>query len=295
MATMLASVFLAPWLHMPRMLAAIPPFGYVLVLLLVREGLGLAPPAVAPLTFLPLLWLSVHGSRGQLIVGFLLVAAAAMSGVHSQRSVEQMRFHILVALTTPVVCFTLQQLVQRVRKQAMMLQELATTDVLTGLPNRRAWEERLPAELDRARRDLRPVSVAILDLDHFKRLNDARGHLAGDMLLRAAATTWRGLLRSVDLVARHGGEEFAVLLPSCGEAHAAIVIERLRRATPDGQTCSAGVATWDGIESAEALVARADAAMYEAKRRGRDRTVASPMPRSAKPEHQHAPLIALEA
>lgn len=290
------AVATVPWQRLPATWAAVPPLGFVVVLLLVRLGLGLAPPAVAPLTVLPLLWLSVHGTRRQLLLGFAAVVAAAATGYRTPMATEQMRFHILCALSAPVVCLTMQQLVQRVRQQAWMLQELATTDVLTGLPNRRAWEERLPMELDRARRDQRPVSVAILDIDHFKRLNDARGHHAGDLLLRAAGTRWRSLLRSADLVARHGGEEFAVLLPACDAKYALAVIERLRRATPEGQTCSAGVATWDGHESVEALVGRADAAMYEAKKLGRNRTVPSATPLIAQvpgPGRRH--LVAMEA
>jgi diguanylate cyclase (GGDEF)-like protein/PAS domain S-box-containing protein len=150
-------------------------------------------------------------------------------------------------------------------------QAMARTDALTGLANRRAWDEELRRELARAQRTKRPVCVAMIDLDHFKAFNDERGHLAGDELLREAATTWRLVLRLGDLIARYGGEEFALLLPDCGIGDAAHVIERLRASTPLGQTCSAGVAAWDGSESPGELIARVDAALYEAKRAGRDR------------------------
>ena len=150
-------------------------------------------------------------------------------------------------------------------------QAMARTDPLTGLANRRAWDEELRRELARAQRTKRPVCVAMIDLDHFKAFNDERGHLAGDELLREAATTWRLVLRLGDLIARYGGEEFALLLPDCGIGDAANVIERLRASTPLGQTCSAGVAAWDGSESPGELIARVDAALYEAKRAGRDR------------------------
>jgi diguanylate cyclase (GGDEF)-like protein len=113
----------------------------------------------------------------------------------------------------------------------------------------------------------------MLDLDHFKRFNDARGHQAGDRLLADTTAAWREHLRDADLLARVGGEEFVVVLPECGTQLAVQIVDRLRGATPFGQTCSAGVALWDGSESVEGLIGRADAALYQAKEQGRDRTV----------------------
>jgi diguanylate cyclase (GGDEF)-like protein len=149
----------------------------------------------------------------------------------------------------------------------------ARTDQLTGVPNRRAWDEVLPRELARARRAQGPISVAILDLDHFKAYNDTHGHPAGDRLLREAAAAWTERMRTTDTLARYGGEEFALVLPGCNHHAAGGVLGELRTALPDGVTCSIGVATWDGREDPEALVARADAALYRAKRDGRDRVV----------------------
>jgi diguanylate cyclase (GGDEF)-like protein len=151
----------------------------------------------------------------------------------------------------------------------------ARTDELTGLANRRAWEHELPLELSRATRTAEPISMAILDLDHFKAYNDTYGHPAGDRLLRAAAASWTERLRATDVLARYGGEEFAVLLPGCDAASAATVGEALRTAVPDQATCSIGIATWDGHESGDELVGRADAALYAAKGAGRDRAVAA--------------------
>ena len=155
------------------------------------------------------------------------------------------------------------------------LDQRARTDELTGVANRRGWDEELPRELARARRSGAPVTVAILDLDHFKTYNDTFGHQAGDRLLRGAAAAWSGRLRTTDLLTRYGGEEFAVVLPCCDGAAAATVADGLRRAVPGDVTCSIGVATWDGAETADALVARADAALYRAKAAGRDRVVAA--------------------
>jgi diguanylate cyclase (GGDEF)-like protein len=157
------------------------------------------------------------------------------------------------------------------------LERVARTDDLTGLPNRRCWEEELPRELARASRDHKPLCVAMLDLDQFKLYNDSYGHQAGDRLLREAAAEWRSTLRVSDLIARYGGEEFGVMLPGCPAHEAVQLVERLRIATPEGQSCSAGVAIWDGAESATSLVGRADAALYVAKQAGRDRTVPAPV------------------
>lgn len=151
----------------------------------------------------------------------------------------------------------------------------ARTDQLTGLANRRTWDEELPMELARAKRNRRAVSVAMLDLDHFKRYNDAFGHPAGDRLLRAVAAGWATRLRETDLLARYGGEEFGVVLPGCTVEAARLVLDELRLCMPDGTTCSIGIAEWDGYEDADTLVGRADGALYEAKRRGRDRIEAA--------------------
>ena len=156
------------------------------------------------------------------------------------------------------------------------LEQLARTDELTSLPNRRAWEQELPRELARAWREDRRLCVAMLDLDHFKDFNDRQGHQAGDRLLQQAAGAWQAALRPYDILARYGGEEFAVMLPGCTIDDAMRLVERLRAVTPGGESCSAGIAEWDGDEQPNALVGRADAALYRAKRSGRDRTVAAP-------------------
>lgn len=151
------------------------------------------------------------------------------------------------------------------------LNELARTDPLTGLANRRVWEETLERELARAARESQPLSLVLIDIDHFKRYNDTRGHPQGDRLLHDAARAWSQRLRSTDLLARVGGEEFAVLLPVCPPEDARVVAERLRRSVPDGQTCSLGVVTSTGLASASELYAAADTALYRAKANGRNR------------------------
>ncbi|MET0558663.1 MAG: sensor domain-containing diguanylate cyclase [Solirubrobacterales bacterium] len=153
------------------------------------------------------------------------------------------------------------------------VEQLARSDALTGLPNRRALDEVLPREMARARRSEAPLCLAIIDLDLFKAYNDTHGHMGGDVLLRDCAIAWDGELRGEDLLVRFGGEEFLIVLPDCGLDDAAEIVERLRAATPEEQTCSAGLVRWDPAESVADVLARADAALYEAKGAGRDQLV----------------------
>jgi diguanylate cyclase (GGDEF)-like protein/PAS domain S-box-containing protein len=155
------------------------------------------------------------------------------------------------------------------------IQLLAHSDALTGLPNRRALDDQLPREMARALRAESPLCLAIIDIDHFKAYNDTYGHLAGDAVLRDCATAWDSELRGADTILRFGGEEFLVVLPDCELGYAAEIVERLRAATPDGQTCSAGLAVWRPGESVDDLVARADKALYQAKETGRDRLISA--------------------
>lgn len=165
------------------------------------------------------------------------------------------------------------------------LNEQAATDQLTGLPNRRYLWEALSAELMRARRKQTPLAVILLDIDHFKQFNDRWGHEAGDLVLKNVSYAIRTVVRGSDIVARHGGEEFVIVLP---EADAEIALARAEgvrleiaglKLTYDGEslgtvTASFGVAVSRKlIETAEGLVRIADHAMYEAKQGGRNRVV----------------------
>jgi diguanylate cyclase (GGDEF)-like protein len=161
------------------------------------------------------------------------------------------------------------------------LASAAHTDPLTGLSNRRAFQEALELELERARRGGRPVSLLVADLDHFKRVNDRLGHPGGDEVLKRVAGQMTRLTRNVDLPARLGGEEFALVLPEAAKHDALLVGERLRRAvkaafvdTEAPLTVSVGVTCFpDDGESADDLLLAGDQALYAAKKLGRDRTV----------------------
>ena len=164
--------------------------------------------------------------------------------------------------------------ITRAQRTARLVAE-ARTDPLTGLPNRRAWDEQLPRELAHAKRLDYPACLAIADLDRFKEVNDRRGHAAGDQLLCALAANWRAELRETDLLARIGGDEFALLLPGTTAADAAEIAGRLRRTAPKAISASIGVAEWDRRETTTDFLARADRALYAAKHE-RDRTVLAP-------------------
>jgi diguanylate cyclase (GGDEF)-like protein len=164
-------------------------------------------------------------------------------------------------------------LVVQVQDQSVQLAALAHSDPLTGSANRRTWDLAVPLAMSAAARSGASLVVAMLDLDHFKDFNDRYGHQAGDRLLKEATAAWKSLLRAEDLLARYGGEEFCVLMTGASAGEAAASLQRLKAATPRGQTFSVGIAVWEGAESPEELLDRADRALYAAKRAGRDRVV----------------------
>jgi diguanylate cyclase (GGDEF)-like protein len=171
----------------------------------------------------------------------------------------------------------------------------ARTDMLTGLYNRRELEQRLAEEHARAKRYSKPYAFMMLDMDHFKQVNDVYGHAAGDIVLKALVDVLRKQLRDADIPARYGGEEFAVIFPEINDTAARRVAERIRRAVaatpfqlPDGQetsiTVSIGVSSYPGdADTPQAVVGHADRALYVAKEAGRNRVVMHGETQSAKP------------
>jgi diguanylate cyclase (GGDEF)-like protein len=168
------------------------------------------------------------------------------------------------------------------------LQEMAETDPLTDLPNRRRWDSLLAMEARRAVRTSAPMVIGVLDLDHFKQVNDTLGHEGGDLALRHFTEVVQGQLRAGDVLARTGGEEFSLLLPATTLAEAKLVAERVRRAVAErplqhaGQahaiTLSIGLAPVDDLADLRTPIKRADAATYRAKREGRNRVCVAEAP-----------------
>jgi diguanylate cyclase (GGDEF)-like protein len=160
-------------------------------------------------------------------------------------------------------------------------QRAATTDALTGLKNRGAFDDRFPRDVERSARYRIPLSLVMIDLDNFKEVNDTHGHVMGDRLLRSIAQMILDTVRKADEAFRYGGDEFVLILPSTGLKGAERVAQRLQRTVrmsailtephPVQSSVSCGVAAYEARETARAFLDRADAALYRAKRSGKDR------------------------
>lgn len=186
-----------------------------------------------------------------------------------------------------------QELVRKLEVQTELLSKLAAFDDLTGAYNRRSLFHHLEAELSRCRRYGRSVSVLMVDIDHFKRVNDSHGHLVGDQVLRSIAQVMQAELRAMDLLCRYGGEEFCAILPETNHPGAGRAAERLRSAVERAKiehealslslTVSVGGASWSNAAGNEVpdLLARADEALLEAKRAGRNCIRVAPEPTPA--------------
>lgn len=179
----------------------------------------------------------------------------------------------------------LRRMTETLSVRSQTLEHAAVTDGLTGMHNRRYFDDALREYLAAFRRIGKPIGMIVLDLDHFKQVNDTHGHDVGDEVLRQVAGCLQEFTRYHDVVARLGGEEFAILSPNIGQRQLFDLAERIRRAV--GQlaittgnvtvrvTLSAGVAIWDGKETGESLYRRADTQLYDAKRSGRNRVSAA--------------------
>ena len=178
----------------------------------------------------------------------------------------------------------LRAMTETLSARSVTLEHAALTDPLTGVHNRRFFDDALREYITEFRRIQRPVGLLVLDLDHFKAVNDSHGHDVGDEVLKAVATCLKDMTRHHDVAARMGGEEFAVVAPDMDDASLAKLAERIRKAVAalaisSGNvrlrvTTSIGMAVWDGKEKAEDLFRRADKQLYEAKRLGRNRVCA---------------------
>lgn len=223
------------------------------------------------------------GPDGLLVAGVRLAAEEARLGEELLRLTNELATANREAVRRGR---ELERTLERLRAANEVIERLARTDPLTHLVNRRGLEEAIAHERDRTERTGEPLSVVALDLDHFKRVNDTWGHAVGDRVLAAVGEALRAGVRPYDVAARVGGEEFLLVLPATRRERAADVAERLRarvsqlvvEGLPERVTSSAGVAEHVRGETTEALLARADVALYEAKRLGRNRVVLAPPP-----------------
>jgi diguanylate cyclase (GGDEF)-like protein len=272
----------------------VPMFAVTLVL---NTYIYLAPDArhrVLMLWFVALLFMAGRAGFREVMIlsavmggGYLAAAAARPSSGSSLP--EELALTSVFLLTNVYAGLVFERLRfehREMRTLRLRFAELARTDALTGIANRRGFEEELRAELARVARYGGACCVAMIDVDHFKNYNDRLGHPEGDALLRQLADVIRSGLRTGDVAARHGGEEFALVMINTRIQDAADVVERLRRAVeqtpfphreiqPEGRvTVSAGVAEYPGDgDSDEAVVVAADSALYRAKAAGRNRVL----------------------
>jgi diguanylate cyclase (GGDEF)-like protein len=218
---------------------------------------------------------------GLIVLEGLLITALVLSLRSRRRAMHELACE-RSSLEDRILQRTLE-LLQANRK----LEELATTDPLTGIANRRKMTEQVAQELERARRFHHPLSLLMVDIDHFKRINDTYGHEVGDQAIIQTATLLTANLRAVDMVARFGGEEFVLLMPETPVAVAMHAAERLREQASklrvkaeDGSdvelTISIGVAAaepYAAPDTPSSLLVRSDKALYRAKKEGRNRVV----------------------
>lgn len=255
-------------LRAPPLVGVVGVLAYLASVALLRDG---APPTAGygPLVLLPVVWASLRGGRGALAASLVGVAAVYLVPTivvgPPHYPVGGWRAGLLFVVVAAVCGLAVRRLVGQVEQLFARLGDLARTDALTGLPNRRAWQELLQREATLARRTGQPLTMAILDLDSFKPYNDRHGHLAGDRLLRSATAAWRTMLREADVLARWGGDEFVLLLPNCDTEQAEALLDRMRDVFPDAPF-SAGIAESQGDRPGETLLAVADENLYRVKR-----------------------------
>lgn len=213
---------------------------------------------------------------GAVVAPMMTIAVQTMVGRAPATPSSVVLSLVGTAMMVVLVCVRVLILVRRLEKQANELEQTARTDELTQLPNRRAGMRLLHDSIGQVEQGrLAGLTVALLDLDHFKSFNDTHGHLQGDRLLRAAGLSWASVIGPGDMLFRYGGEEFVVIMPEGTVAGTRAVLLRMRRATPRGQTFSAGITSLRAGDTAEDVIGRADASLYAAKAAGRDRSCIS--------------------
>jgi diguanylate cyclase (GGDEF)-like protein len=239
------------------------------------------PPVKLGLLYLvPVLVVTWYGSLWVGIIFTLIAMVLRMIVELNQQPDTTATISLLNQLSFAVVAGIAMLAYRRLRRSQDALAQLATQDQLTGVLNARAFADRLSQELDRNRRYPRPLALLYMDLDNFKIINDTHGHQTGDAVLRLVAEAMRSSVRHSDVVGRLGGDEFAVIMPETdaqlADAAATRLAASLRnvfRGTPN-VTASIGVVSCTATDaSTDDLIRRADQAMYDAKKAGKDRVV----------------------
>jgi diguanylate cyclase (GGDEF)-like protein len=216
------------------------------------------------------------GRRAVAQLAWLLAVYAAVLYSIPANGYSPLTRLLLTAIVFGTAAAVITWLSNATNRSVEVSESRARTDPLTGIANRRWLDQELGRELAWAKRHGAPLCAAIIDLDGLKSFNDEHGHLAGDRLLVTAVAAWQEVIRASDFLARVGGDEFMLLMPDCPAEAGMALLARLRAATPGGSSCSTGLAVWNELETALELFARADTALYAAKRRGGDQSVHLP-------------------
>jgi diguanylate cyclase len=288
------------WPHLALWIASASrnPFRAELRNLMADSALGGAWIAIMQFNLLPSVVILIMLGMDKMAVGgagflvrctaLLVAACAAVSAatgfeVRTYTSMVQIIGSLpLLVLYPLVVGLTAYRLARRLREQNQLLSEMSRTDGLSGLLNRRYWEEAVAAQFEHCARSGQRSSLLMLDLDHFKSINDRHGHPAGDEVIRNVADILRAALRADDVPGRYGGEEFGVLLPDTPAAGAEVIAERIRKRIAAAALSKSGVRATTSVGIAEfesqdrdytAAISRADRALYAAKAGGRNRSM----------------------
>jgi diguanylate cyclase (GGDEF)-like protein len=266
-------------------LAPLGPFGAAVIAYAIATTHGYADSAV--LYMWPVLWMAhFYGNRGTVFIVLWtgLVHGLAVLSMPGEQGNPDRWIDVMVSVV--VVAGVVRGLSARSDRLVERLVSEARIDPLTGMLNRRGFQERMDVELSRALREQSPLAAVAIDIDHFKRVNDDHGHELGDRVLTWLGALIREQVRAVDVAARLGGEEFVLVLPGADAGEAATLADRIRALVGEPHdrarfgisgdleiTVSAGVAAMIAPVDSNELVAAADEALYAAKRSGRDRTV----------------------
>jgi diguanylate cyclase (GGDEF)-like protein len=266
-----------PWRSLPTWAQTLPPLAFFVLVAVLVDVDGGSGSSFAPLALLPVVWLALFGNRVQLLAGILGAVAVFLVPIvwlgAPRYPPSQWQTPTMWMVTVAVIGTIVHELVREMGARSARIDGVASSDELTSLPSRSAWAERLPQELDRARREAWQVSVALFVLDGLDELRKEQGDAAADTMLRETAFSWSQQLRGTDLLARYDDRAFAAAFPGCSLGGAVQIAESLRSRAD--VPVSVGVACWDGVENDTELAARAAGAVADARGMGGAMVVAA--------------------